>query len=149
MSKTQQVPTSSATGLPDEATFAEQTKELLEFSERTHAKAVMLIISFDSLVDDINDQQNDLAQKAIAERFLSRARDSDIYAHLGGMDFASLTIETSEEHVQILVEKLKNELAEPINLADGTSIKLNANIGISEFPKDGTTYQELLNIAKQ
>lgn len=149
MSTTQQVPTSSATGLPDEATFAEQTKELLEFSERTHAKAVMLIISFDSLVDDINDQQNGLAQKAIAERFLSRARDSDIYAHLGGMDFACLTIETSEEHVQILVEKLKNELAEPINLSNGASIKLNANIGISEFPKDGTTYQELLNIAKQ
>lgn len=137
----------SITGLPDATTFAEQTEQLLEFCTRTNAKAVMLFIAFDASVSDINTQQNDLALKAIADRLLSKARDSDVYAHLDGMNFANLTIETSEKHVPILVEKLKIELAQPIELMDGSSIKLNAKIGIAEFPKQGKSYEELVSIA--
>ena len=139
----------SITGLPDSSTFKEQTKELLEFCTRTHAKAVMLFISFDPHTSEINNQQNDLALKAIADRLLSKARDSDIYAHMDGMNFASLTIETSKEHVPILVEKLKNELAQPIILLDGSAIKLNAKIGIAEFPEQGNCYEQLLDISSK
>jgi len=139
----------SITGLPDATTFAEQTEQLLEFCTRTNAKAVILFIAFDSKVDDINSQQNDLALTAIAKRLLSKARDSDIYAHLDGMNFANLTIETSEDHVSILVEKLKNELAQPIELMNGASIKLNAKVGIAEFPKQGTSYEQLMAIASK
>ncbi|MGB0238436.1 MAG: diguanylate cyclase domain-containing protein [Cycloclasticus sp.] len=135
------------TGLPDAATFAEQTEQLLSFCTRTHAKAVMLIISFDSKVNEINSQQNDLALKAIAERLLSKARDADIYAHLDGMNFASLTVKTSEDHVSILVEKLRNELTAPIQLMDGSSIRLNTKVGIAEFPEQGTSYKELFEVA--
>jgi diguanylate cyclase (GGDEF)-like protein len=149
MTSTQNENTESLTGLPDAVTFAEQTKDLLEFSTRTHAKAVMLFITFDSHVSDINTQQNNLALKAIGDRLLSKARDSDIYAHLGNMSFANLTIETSEEHVSTLVEKLKNELAQAIELADGSSIKLNAKIGIAESPEQGSSFEQLIETAKQ
>ncbi|MEW4982283.1 MAG: diguanylate cyclase [Cycloclasticus sp.] len=149
MNSKQQESKQSVTGLADAATFEEQTKHLLEFSKRTNAKAVMLFITFDLLISDINTQQSDLALKAIADRLLSKARDSDVYAHLYDMNFANLTIETSEDHVSILVEKLKNELAEPIVLEGGSSIKLNAAIGIAEFPQQGDSYKELLDIAKK
>lgn len=139
----------SITGLSDAATFAEQTEQLLQFCTRTHAKAVMLFIAFDSKVNDINTQQNDLALKAIAGRLLSKARESDIYAHLDGMNFANLTIETSEEHVSILVKKLKNELAQPIELVNGSSIKLNTKVGVAEFPTQGTSYEQLIDVARK
>ena len=139
----------SITDLADSSTFEEQTKELLKFCTRTHAKAVMLFIAFDTHTSEINTQQSDLALKAIANRLLAKARDSDVYAHLGGMNFASLTVKTSQEHVSILVEKLKNELAEPIELLDGSSIKLNAKIGIAEFPEQGNSYEQLINISSK
>ena len=63
------------------------------------------------------------------------------------MNFANLTVKTSEDHVSILVEKLKNELAEPIQLMDGSSIKLNTKVGIAEFPEQGTSYKELFEVA--
>ncbi|PHS73821.1 MAG: diguanylate phosphodiesterase [Cycloclasticus sp.] len=138
----------SISDLPNETDFIALTEQLLEFSARTHAKASMLFITFDSKVEEINTAQNDLALDAISNRLLSKARESDIYAHLGGMNFANLSIETSEQHASILVEKLKNELAEPIVLSDGSLIKLNAKIGAAQFPTQGENYQALVDYAK-
>ena len=64
------------------------------------------------------------------------------------MEFANLSIETSHEHIKFLVEKLKDELAKPIQLADGALIKLNAKIGIAKFPDNGKDYRQLLMYAK-
>ncbi|PHR48608.1 MULTISPECIES: diguanylate cyclase [Cycloclasticus] len=149
MTHNQQESRCPITGLPDAATFSEQTEQLLEFCTRTHANALMLFITFDTSVSEINGQQNDLALKAIAKRLLSKARDSDIYAHLGEMNFANLTIETSEKHTPILIEKLKIELAQPITLMDGSSIKLNTKVGLAEYPKQGKSYAELIEVARK
>ncbi len=139
----------SINDLADSKAFEEQTKELLKFCTRTHAKAVMLFIAFDSHTNEINDQQHELVLEAIANRLLAKARDSDVYAYLGEMNFASLTVETSQEHVSILVEKLNNELAEPIELLDGSVIKLSSKIGIAEFPEQGDSYERLINISSK
>jgi len=148
MHSTKKEHANSLTNLPNQSVFKEQTEHVLEFCERTHANAVMLYITFDKLVSHINDQQNGLAQKAISQRLLSKARESDIYAHVGDMEFANLSIETSNEHVPVLVEKLKNELANPIQLEDSSFIKLNTKIGVAIFPAQGKDYDELLKFAK-
>ena len=134
--------------LPNVTEFAEQTEQLLEFSTRTNAKAVMLFITFDPLVADINQRQNNLAIKAISKRLLANARESDIYAHVEDMDFANLSIATSDQHAPTLIEKLKNQLAEPITLEEGLMIRLNAKIGVAQFPEDGADYLNLINKAK-
>jgi GGDEF domain-containing protein len=63
------------------------------------------------------------------------------------MEFANLSIQTSDNHVAVVVEKLKNKLAEPIQLSDGSRIKLNAKIGIAEYPSNGSTHQDLMYVA--
>lgn len=141
--------TINLSNLPNASEFEEQTEHLLAFSVRTDAKAALLYISFDKMVSHINDKQNDLALNAISQRLLSKARESDIYAHMDGMNFANLSIETSHEHIKFLVEKLKNELATPIQLADNSLIKLNAKIGVAQFPDNGTDYHQLITYAKK
>ncbi|ORU89545.1 MAG: hypothetical protein A6F71_00850 [Cycloclasticus sp. symbiont of Poecilosclerida sp. M] len=135
--------------LPSAVEFEDLGEHLLCFSARAHAKVVMLYIKFDGLVESINKKQNNLALQAITERLLLRSRESDIYAHIQGMEFANLSIQTSENHVAIVVEKLKNKLAEPIFLDDGSRIKLNAKIGIAEYPANGSTHQDLLYVASR
>ena len=65
------------------------------------------------------------------------------------MNFANLSIATSEQHASILVEKLKNQLAEPITLEDGLMIRLNAKVGVALFPEHGSDYLSLIDKAKQ
>lgn len=133
--------------LSDEATFKEQTEHLLEFSARTQAKASLLFITFDTPIK-INEQQNKLAIDAISNLLLTKARESDIYAHLNGMSFANLSIQTSPEHAETIVEKLRNELSQPITLADETSLTLQVKIGVANYPDEGGSYPELINAAK-
>jgi len=137
------------TKLANESTFIEQTKDLLEFSARTHAKVVMLYMSFDCQHDEISSKQKDLIIKTIAERLVITARDSDIYAHLGDMVFTNLSIKTSDRHTNTLIEKLSNEFAQTLELSDGSSIQLKIKLGAAEFPTQGTSYEPLMRAAKQ
>jgi hypothetical protein len=59
------------------------------------------------------------------------------------MNCANLSIETNDRHAEILVEKLKNDLAEALRLSDGASIKLNAKTGLVHAPLYGDNYQSL------
>ena len=142
-------PTSSFANLADEATFKEQTQDLLEFSARTQAKASMILLSFNTSDTTVNDQQRKLAIEAISIILLAKVRESDVYAHLGGMNFANLSIQTSPQHAEKIVEKLKNELSQPIVLTDGRSLTLDTKIGIANYPDDGDSYAELIDIATQ
>ncbi len=134
--------------LANEATFKEQTGHLLEFSARTQAKASLLFIAFDTADIKINEQQSAFAIDTISKILLAKARESDIYAHLNGMSFANLSIQTSPKHAATIVDKLKKELSQPIILADKTSLNLQVKIGVANYPDDGSSYAELINVAK-
>lgn len=139
----------SPTDLPDESNFADLTYHLLEFSRRTEAKAALLFIAFDQPTT-VNSLEDDVfALNAISKRLLSKARESDIYAHLGGFNFANISVETSDQHASFLVKKLKQELINPIQLSDGSSIQLNVRIGVAQYPEQGEDYETLMSNAKQ
>lgn len=138
----------SPTDLPDESNFADLTYHLLEFSRRTEAKAALLFIALEQPTGT-NSLEDDLTLNAISKRLLSKARESDIYAHLGGFNFANISVETSDQHASFLVKKLKQELINPIQLSDGSSIQLNVRIGVAQFPEQGEDYETLMSNAKQ
>jgi GGDEF domain-containing protein len=149
MSSQETSATHTQSTLPNAIDFEDQTGHLLEFSGRTKAKAALLYIQFSPQVGEINEKQNNLALDAISQRLLSKARESDIFAHIKDMDFANLSIETSDKHIPTIVQKLKDELAEPIQLEDTSSIKLNAKIGVAQYPANGSNYKELMAAAKE
>jgi len=129
-------------------TFSEQTEHLLEFSTRTQAKASMLFITFEAINTQLNEQQSELVIQAISQVLLSKARESDIYAHLDGMNFANLSVDTSEQHAKMIASKLKTDLAQPLLLTDGTHLTLRTKIGSASFPAQGNNYTQLISSAK-
>ena len=132
--------------LPNKEEFADLAAHLLEFSERTNSKSALLYIHFnDSLKDP---ELKILAIKAIEHMLLLLARDADTFAYVGDLNFVNLSIETSEQHIPKLIEKLKSELSQPIDLADGSSISLSVKIGSAQFPTQAKDCQGLLDIAK-
>ena len=135
--------------LANENTFIEQTEHLLEFSARTQAKASMLFIAFEAVNAPLNEQQSQLAIQAISQVLLSKARESDIYAHLDRMNFANLSVDTSEQHAETIADKLKADLAQPLLLADGSHLILRTKVGSASYPKQGGSYQQLISAAKE
>ena len=133
--------------LPNKEEFFDLAAHLLEFSERTNSKAALLYIHFN---DSLNDPELKLlAIEAIEHMLLLLARDADIFAHVGDLNFVNLSIETSEQHIPKLIEKLKRELSQPIDLADGSSISLSVKIGSAQFPTQANDCQGLLDIANK
>jgi len=135
--------------LADETIFTEQTQHLLEFSERTQAKASMLFITFETLAPPTNEAHKELIVQSISQALLEKARESDIYAHLDDMNFANLSIQTSAQHATTIAEKLKHELARPLLLADGSLVTLQPKVGIASYPEQGDNYQQLISYAKK
>jgi len=140
----------SITGLVDRATFIEQSKQLLEFSNRTKAKASLLFFNIEPQDKHLEQQLLDLVLANIGSRLLVIARKSDIYAYLGNTNFANLSIATSEqhEHALALAEKLKHEFSQPIQIGDDAAIPVSIQIGIAQFPEDGEHYEALIKKAK-
>jgi len=82
-----------------------------------------------------------------AARMESCIRGSDYLARMGGDEFAVIVKLTDFEHdIGILAKRFLISISEPIHSND-LRIQLGVSIGISFYPKDGTTFSELLNHA--
>lgn len=99
----------------------------------------------------INDSfSHDVGDKlliAVAERLRAVTREEDIIARLSGDEFVSLStsLKKSEDAIQIAV-KILSEISKEIKLSD-REITITASLGISIFPADGLTANELLRNA--
>lgn len=83
----------------------------------------------------------------IANRLERNLRESDTIARFGGDEFI-LVLENIIDHEAILpiAEKIRNSITKPY-LIDEHECNVTASFGISVYPIDGTTAQELINKA--
>lgn len=83
----------------------------------------------------------------IANRLEQNLRASDTIARFGGDEFI-LVLENVTEYdcIQPIAEKIRNAIAKPYHI-NGHECKVTASFGISVYPIDGTTTDELINQA--
>lgn len=136
----------SLTGLANRVQFLDKLKLAIKSSEQNHTSFAVLFIDFDrfKLVNDSLSHQigDELLQKA-AVRLSSAMNPSDTLARLGGDEFVVLLMNMNEESVKNKVEYLLKTFQEPFIFPD-RKLTLTASIGISLYPKDGTTTDVLL-----
>ena len=83
----------------------------------------------------------------VVERMQAVIRDTDLVIRWGGDEFVIILNEISDTKISSRVAKqLIEQLSEPFELIDNT-IQIGCSIGISVYPDDGTTYDELMNMA--
>lgn len=83
----------------------------------------------------------------IANRLSANMREADTVARFGGDEFI-LVLENikSIEAVKPITEKILKSIAEPYR-NNGNLCQVTTSIGISIYPMDGTTTEELINKA--
>lgn len=126
-------------------TFAEK---LIEHSANNQMLAVMFldVDHFKRINDSLGHDAGDELLKAIAERISSATRTEDVVSRFGGDEFCILISLHNYEEVEHLANRVMQKMKEPIALA-GRHMVMTTSIGISVFPQDGLTCDELLKHA--
>ncbi len=138
------------TGLPNRLLFDDRLKQALSKAQRNSNQVALFFLDLDHF-KDVNDNLGhdfgDLLLIDIANRLSNCVRESDTVARLGGDEFlVLLDIVDSIEMVEAMAERICTALIH--ELTRGTYYqRVSASIGISIYPNDGTTGQDLLKNA--
>jgi len=125
--------------------FAER---LVEQTVNDGRLAVMFldIDHFKRINDSLGHDAGDELLKVIAGYIKAATRSQDVVARFGGDEFCILIALNSREEARHLAQRIMQKMKEPIDLA-GRRMVMTTSIGISIFPEDGRTSEELLKNA--
>jgi len=138
------------TGLPNRGLYFDRLGQALRHAERDNHTVMVVFIDLDHF-KDVNDSLGhrigDLLIVDVAKRLKEKVRASDTVARLGGDEFTLFAQDIgSAADVETVAEHLVNLFREPF-IIDGRDLYVTASIGITLFPQDGTTVDELLRNA--
>lgn len=142
------------TGLPNRALFNDRLEHGLAVASRNGLRFAVIFLDLDNfkMINDTHGHDvGDLVLKTIAGRLKETTRDDDTVCRHGGDEFLYILMNIESEHdIAIVAEKIINAVQVPcdIKVRDiNISLSIAPSIGISIFPKDGTTSNVLLDLA--
>ena len=138
------------TGLPNRLLFQSRLESAIIRSERQHQKVAVLFIDLNNF-KPVNDQYGhligDRVLREVALQIKRSFRASDTIARLGGDEFVALIDIQHRESAGTVAEKVIQSLSSPLLLDVGVEVSIGASIGISIFPDDAGSANELLRKA--
>ncbi|MFZ1744117.1 MAG: diguanylate cyclase [Pontixanthobacter sp.] len=103
---------------------------------------------FKSINDSHGHEAGDLALLEVARRLNSSIRSTDSAYRLGGDEFAIiLSLLHERTHLELVTRRIEDAMVKSFILPNGTAVKLSMSMGISIFPDDGQSPQDLLRRA--
>ncbi|QLC74230.1 EAL domain-containing protein [Pseudomonas sp. LPB0260] len=128
-----------------EEAFAEKIQE---HRQRGTPLAVMFldIDHFKRINDSLGHAAGDEMLRVFAERIRGVLRGNDVIARFGGDEFCVIASLIDNDEARHLAQRVMQRIKEPVVLA-GRSMVMSTSIGISLFPKDGESCEELLKHA--
>ena len=102
---------------------------------------------FKRINDSLGHDAGDELLKVIAQHIKGSVRShEDVVARFGGDEFCILISLRDREEARGMAQRIMHKMKEPIELA-GRRMVMTTSIGISLFPEDGSTCEELLKHA--
>jgi diguanylate cyclase (GGDEF)-like protein len=142
--------TDELTGLNNRRGFAILATGLFKFARRAGHQLCMLYIDMDSL-KSINNTfghaEGDTALNHFSRILTETFRDSDVIARLGGDEFAILTIDTSQNNIDVIHSRLQSNV-DSYNLVSVRGYSLSFSLGVMQVDLSSTfTVDALLSQA--
>ncbi|MFO8155993.1 MAG: diguanylate cyclase [Thiohalospira sp.] len=140
------------TGLTNRRLFQDRLKQAIGLAHRQGHQLGLLFIDLDGFKpvnDTFGHDVGDLLLQQVAVRLSELMRSSDTVARFGGDEFVVLVQDLDHPtDAETVASKIIAALDAPFPLADG-ECRIGASIGISLYPRHGTTNEELLGSADQ
>ena len=140
------------TGLPNRNFFRSQAEHMLAQAKRTATPLAMLYIDLDDF-KDVNDNfghhAGDEVLREIAGRLTGRLRKSDFLARIGGDEFFAIlwNMDCHDKALDV-ARGIVNDVHRPC-LAQGRQCLVGASVGVSLYPDDGESVEDLVKKADQ
>ena len=138
------------TGLPNRILFRDRIEQAIGRAKRAQDKIALLFIDLDrfkNINDSLGHNFGDELLLATAKRLVKELRSEDTVARIGGDEFTIILGNSpSLRNVGRIATKLLELLKEPF-LIDDQTVYISASIGISIYPDNGTTVDELTQAA--
>ncbi len=139
------------TNLPNRLLFNDRLETTLREARRTGEMFAVLFVDLDrfkSINDSLGHSVGDKVLNAVAQRLRKSVRGSDTVARYAGDEFTVILRHiTQRDDVKRIAEKIVNLMELPLTLDDGTELRMTCSIGISFYPDDAATAEELLKYA--
>ncbi|MBT9263698.1 diguanylate cyclase [Pseudomonas sp. MG-9] len=138
------------TGLPNRVLFLNLLNQAIISAARHHQSLALMFIDLDRFKcvnDTLGHACGDRLLVAVAERLGQSVRRSDVVSRLSGDEFAILVCGMDRiELIQALANKLIAAIAQPF-MNDNQRIETHISVGISLYPADGASVEQLLERA--
>lgn len=137
----------SLTSLPNRRLLFELAEKAIETAKRSLGKVGLIYVDLDNfkpINDELGHNAGDNALISIAERLLQLVRASDIVARMGGDEFVIvITNAKSTVDIEHVAKKILSEFSSPLHF-NGVSRIISMSMGISVYPENGNTIDELI-----
>jgi diguanylate cyclase (GGDEF)-like protein/PAS domain S-box-containing protein len=142
----------SLTGLPNRRMFYDRLEQEIKKANRANLPLALMFLDLDGFKevnDTLGHSIGDTLLKDAAQRLGGCVRETDTVARLGGDEFTILLGElNAPTSVERIARDILRKLAEPFPLGDEVAY-ISASIGITLYPEDATSIEELLKNADQ
>ncbi len=138
------------TDLPNRTYFYKQLDQSISRSQRSGEKFALFFIDLDQF-KEVNDTfghgYGDKLLQNVSLRLTEVLRENDILARLGGDEFTIIMSNFNEYYsASVLAQKILDILEMPITV-DGEELFISCSIGISLYPQDAQSANQLLKHA--
>lgn len=144
--------TDALTAIPNRNLFMEQLAKAIELANHNKQAFALHMIDLDgfkSINDCYGHNAGDQALIKVTQRLLNLVRAKDVFARIGGDEFALLQFNIeSQQCSQLLADRLVAAMHEPFEI-DGQETTIGLTIGLAFFPQDGTNAKTLMRHADE
>jgi len=141
------------TGLPNRNLFNDLMERAVYRSRRAKQLMAVMFVDLDKFKpvnDELGHDAGDAVLIAVAERMASHVRTSDTVARIGGDEFVAILENLDQwESASKVATKIIESLTEPVEVDGGKQAQVGASIGISIFPDDGDSVDDLVKAADE
>jgi diguanylate cyclase (GGDEF)-like protein/PAS domain S-box-containing protein len=138
------------TGLPNRKLLADRLERSILQAQRNGAQLAVLYVDLDrfkTINDTLGHAIGDRFLKTVAPRLCAAVRETDTVARSGGDEFIVVLPEiASIGEAGRIAERIVESFAQPVDI-EGRELYSSASVGISVYPDDGTTPDELIRTA--
>jgi len=138
------------TGLLNRAGFQERLTGVLEQAREENRLVAFLFVDLDRFKfvnDTYGHEVGDELLKEVGRALRENVRDHDLVGRLGGDEFTVALLHlTDPKDATLVARNLVRVLRAPVPLAD-RELRISASVGVSIFPRDGDTVEQLTRSA--